>query len=152
MKQKRLSESISFAVAAIIASGTIALALQFPHAQDAPSGPDSFPIFLGIVLAGLAVCGMIQSLKKTKQDIEDESAKSNRMSMLLLAGATALYLLLMPLLGFISGTALLCMAVLMTLGYRNPARALAAGFIAAFALYGLFGLLMNVVLPKGWLG
>jgi hypothetical protein len=44
------------------------------------------------------------------------------------------------------------MAVLVIQGYRNPVRALAAGFIAAFALYGIFGLLMNVVLPKGWIG
>jgi len=152
MKTRRLSEPISFAVAAIIAIGTGALALQFPRAPEAHSGPGSFPIFLGIVLAGLALCGLVQSIRKGGPQANAESDPEPRFHMLLLVGATALYLLLMPLLGFITGTTLLCTGVLIILGYRNPVRALAAGFITAFALYGIFGLLMNVVLPKGWIG
>ncbi|MDA3926764.1 MAG: tripartite tricarboxylate transporter TctB family protein [Kiritimatiellae bacterium] len=149
MKTHKISELISFAVAAIIAIGAVALALRFPHAPDAHSGPGSFPLFLGVVLAALSVCGIIQSFRKRKQ----ETPKcGNQLHMLLLGVTTALYLLLMPLLGFITATTLLCMAVLMIHGYRNPVRAMAAGFIAAFTLYGIFGLLMNVVLPKGWIG
>lgn len=149
MKTRIHTEIISYALAAIIAIGAVAMALRFPRAPEAHSGPGSFPVFLGVVLAGLSVCGMIQSLRKGKPET---SKCSNRSHMLLLGSATALYLLLMPLLGFITATTLLCMAVLMIHGYHNPVRALAAGFIAAFTLYGIFGLLMNVVLPKGWIG
>ncbi len=152
MKPRTIAEPLSFALALLTAIGAVALALGFPRTPDAHSGPGSFPIFLGVVLIGLALCGLIQSIRKgaTQQEKSEESA--NRSHMLLLGGTTALYLLLMPLLGFITGTTLLCMAVLIIHGYRNPVRALAAGFIAAFALYGIFGLLMNVVLPKGWIG
>ena len=198
MKQQRLSEPISFAVAAIVAIGTVVLAMQFPRAEEAHSGPGSFPLFLGIVMAGLAVCGIIQALRKiprlgpssssatprlgsrlpfpsvtattrvallaslrlSPQESDSYNAINVRANLLMsrekrmffLTAATALYLLLMPLSGFISATAIFCMGTLMILGYRNPVRALAAGFIAAFVLYGIFGLLMNVVLPKGWIG
>lgn len=81
-----------------------------------------------------------------------ETEPKTGVHMLLLASATALYLMLMPVLGFITGTTMLCMGVLVIHGYCNPVRALAAGFVAAFTLYGVFGLLMNVVLPKGWIG
>jgi cytochrome b561 len=152
MKKRILAEPSAFALALLTAMGAVALAMQFPRAPEAHSGPGSFPVFLGIVLAVLALCGLVQSLRKgapEKVAVTDPAARSH---MLLLGGATVLYLLLMPLLGFISATTLLCMAVLVIQGYRNPVRALAAGFIAAFALYGIFGLLMNVVLPKGWIG
>ena len=167
MNKHRHTELISFAIAAMIAIGTMVLAQQFPRADDAPSGPGSFPLFLGAVLAGLSLCGVVLSLREgcspsssghpeagppIRATTESLTKCSPRINILLLAVATALYLLLMPLLGFISATALLCMGALMILGYRNPVRALAAGFIAAFALYGIFGILMNVVLPKGWIG
>lgn len=167
MKTQRVSEPISFAVAAIIAIGTGALAVRFPRAPEAHSGPGSFPIFLGAVLAGLSVWGMILALRESCSPSSrshpeagppiatttgTQTRGSPRLTMLMLAGTTALYLLLMPVLGFITATTLLCTGVLMILGYRNPVRALAAGFIAAFTLYGVFGLLMNVVLPKGWIG
>ena len=169
MKPRTIAEPLSFALALLTAIGAVALAMQFPRAPDAHSGPGSFPIFLGVILLILALCGLILSLREgcppdsrghpeagppmrsPTEPLETAKCK-NRLHMLLLGSATILYLLLMPLLGFIIGTSLLCMAVLLIHGYRNPVRALAAGFVAAFALYGIFGLLMNVVLPKGWIG
>ncbi len=152
MKPRTIAEPLSFALALLTAIGAIFIALQFPRAEDAHSGPGSFPVFLGVTLAVLALCGVVQSIRRgmIKPDVGDRSTE--RMRMFFLGGATALYLLLMPLLGFITATTLLCAVVLMIVGYRNPARALAAGFIAAFTLYVIFEILMNVVLPKGWIG
>jgi hypothetical protein len=162
------SVKAAYALALLAGISATALALRFPRAENAHSGPGSFPLFLGAGMAMLSVCGMIQTLRKMSRldrslalpESEPSNAVNGRanllvsrqVNMLLLAGATALYLLLMPLLGFISATALFGMGVLTLLGYRNPARALAAGFIAAFTLYALFGVLMNVLLPKGWIG
>jgi hypothetical protein len=161
------SVKAAYTLALLAGISATALALRFPRAEGAHSGPGSFPLFLGAGMAMLSVCGMILALREGCSPSSrghpeagppigtttgTQTRCSPRITMLMLAGTTALYLLLMPLLGFISATALFGMGVLTLLGYRNPARALAAGFIAAFTLYALFGVLMNVLLPKGWIG
>lgn len=149
MRTLKFSELTAFAVAAIIGISAIVVALGFPRVPGAHSGPGGFPLFLGVALTALAGRGIAQSLRKEKTE---SASRGDRSHILPLGIAAILYLLLMPLLGFITATTLLCAAALIIHGYRNPARALAAGFIAAFILYGIFGLLMNVVLPKGWIG
>ncbi|MFN2352258.1 MAG: tripartite tricarboxylate transporter TctB family protein [Kiritimatiellia bacterium] len=151
MKQRLYAEPLAFTLALLAGIGVVVMALRFPHLAEAHSGPGSFPLFLGALLVLLAGCGLGFSLKKQAAQIS-VTEDPGRLRLPLLGGLTALYLLFMPLIGFISGTTLLCAAALRVLGYRNAVRALAAGFIAAFALYAVFGILMNVALPKGWIG
>ncbi|AKJ64913.1 tripartite tricarboxylate transporter TctB family protein [Kiritimatiella glycovorans] len=151
MKRRTTIERMAYLVVLIIGAGTVGLSLTFPRPEDAHSGPGSFPLFLGVLLAALALGGLIGTLRNPPESGAAEEAGDGR-RLPLLGGLTALYLVLMPWLGFISSTALLFAAALRVLGYRNPVRALAAGFIAAFVLYAVFERLMNVALPEGWIG
>lgn len=147
-----MAERIAYGVSLLLAVVAWFEARQFPRPQDAHSGPGSFPAVLSLVLFGLALAGLLGTWKAKPPPASAAVPPGEGRHLVLLAGATALYLLAMPWLGFVSATALLGMVALLVLGYRHPARALAAGFIAAFALYALFGVLMNVALPKGWIG
>lgn len=149
MKTTRRADRLADLLLLVLSGGAFIAALRFPRAAEAHSGPGSFPLALSVLLAVLALAGWF-TRAPTTEPVADAPAGNHRMP--LLAGMTALYLLVLPLLGFISATALLGMGALIVLGYRHPARALAFGFLAAYALYVTFGLLMNVALPRGWIG
>ena len=149
--KNRVAERVSYSLALLLAAGACLAARQFPPAgENAHSGPGSFPLALSAVLACRALAGLFLSRKKAAAP--EPSSPSAGGETWYLCGLTVAYLLLMPLFGFISSTALLCALSLMLLGFRRPVQALASGFIAAFALYWIFGVLMNVALPKGWIG
>lgn len=142
------AERIAYALVLALAAGAFALARGFPRPEAAPSGPGTFPVLLSLALAALALAGLCLPTRGAAPETEP----TDTARLLALAGLTAVYLLALPALGFISATALFCAWVLAALGYRRPVQALAAGFLFAFALYGVFGALMHVTLPKGWIG
>jgi hypothetical protein len=69
-----------------------------------------------------------------------------------LLGIAVGYAAAMPLLGFISSSGLFVVLAMRALGYRHGWRAAALGLSAAFAVYGIFGVVMKVALPEGLLG
>lgn len=150
MKWYRHPDRLADLLLLALSAGAFIAALRFPHAAEAHSGPGSFPLALSVLLAILALAGWVTRKPPAAPVEETTVGTTHRLPSL--AGMTALYLLVLPLLGFISATALLGMGALIVLGYRHPARALAFGFLAAYALYVTFGVLMNVALPKGWIG
>jgi len=153
MKSTTIANRIAFLLALLTAVVAGIMAARFPRPADAHSGPGGFPLILAVTLAILALSGVALAKRISAHAMDDsDGMESPRWRMTLLTGAIVLYLLFMPILGFISTTALMCAGTLYILGYRNFARALATGFIAAFTLYGIFGVIMNVVLPKGWIG
>ena len=80
------------------------------------------------------------------------AARKSGLDLALLIVAMALYAALMPLLGFISASALFIFACLRLFKYRNAVRALAFALLAAFTLHLVFALVMGVPLPRGWIG
>ena len=155
-----LADHLAYGATLLLGVATAAMAAGYPRPAEAHSGPGSFPFALGCLMVLVAILGWLTSGKRARAGGappadagDDEAAAPGRPSQsALLAGATALYLLLMPTLGFISATAVLGAGSLHVLGERDLARALAIGFLFAFALYGVFGILMNVALPQGVLG
>ena len=145
------TERFAYVLAGGTALGAWVTAWRFPSYAGAPSGPQTFPLFLSAALAGLSLLALVRSVKDpTEHSVPQEGLDFRRL--LVLGGFTATYLLVLPYLGFVSSTALYSAAVLMALGLRNLARALAAGFIFAYVLVVVFERLMNVPLPKGWIG
>lgn len=144
----RWSKGMAVDLLLILLAGGIAYgARHFPRPEGSFSGPGSFPFVLGFFLMGLAVLSLWQK-RQTAAPADPVSAKNPRL--LIQAGLVAAYLFAMPHVGFILSSALLGALMLVSSGYRNYVRALAAGFAFAFLLYFIFGVLMNVLLPKGW--
>ena len=153
-----LHDHLAYAATLLLGLGTAALAAGYPKPDEAHSGPGSFPFALGCLMVLVALLGWTLAARGASADAGQADAEAagappaRPAQTWVLAGLTAAYLLLLPALGFISATALLGAAALRALGDRDWPRGLAIGFLFAFALYGLFGLLMNVPLPKGVIG
>lgn len=152
MKRRLSAERLAHAFALALAAFAFFAALAFPHPQGAPSGPGTCPLVLSAALAALALAGLFLTGRNGASANEPAQEPLDFRRLLALAGLTAAYLLALPLFGFISATALFTALVLGVLGFRKPVQALATGFVFAFALYGVFALVMNVALPKGWIG
>jgi len=151
MKRRLSAERLAYGFALALAAFAFCTALAFPHPQGAPSGPGTCPLLLSATLAALALAGLFLPARNGASANVPAQEPLDLHRLLALAGLTTAYLLALPILGFISATALFTALVLGVLGFRQPVQALAAGFVFAFALYGVFALLMNVALPKGWI-
>lgn len=149
MKRWLSAERLAYGLALALATATLFVSRGFPRPEGAPSGPGTCPLLLSLALAALAVAGLVLSAR-APESAGAEPVDAHRL--LTLGALSAVYLLALPALGFISATALFVAAALAALGYRKPAQALAAGFVFAFTLYGVFERLMAVTLPKGWIG
>jgi putative tricarboxylic transport membrane protein len=126
------------------------LALRFPATTGAVPGPAMFPLLIAGLWAALGVALLAVGLRGT-QVLPAVAGPSARRPFALLV-LTAAYAAAMPVVGFISTTALFLTVALWLLGYRYGWRAGAVGLSAAFLVYGLFAGVMKVPLPAGWLG
>lgn len=150
-----ISDHLAYGATLLVGLATAILAAGYPRSEDAHSGPGSFPFALGCLMVLVALVGWLaggRSGAAAPEAAADDEAPARPAQTWTLAGLAAGYLLLMPLLGFISATALLGAAALRALGERDLARDLAIGFLFAFGLYTVFGIVMNVPLPKGVIG
>jgi len=136
----------------LLAVGMALFARTFPRMEGSFSGPGSMPGILSVALAGLATLNLIQRWRKKTNAVPSSDSAAGNKRFLLLIGLVSAYLFLMPLAGFISSSAVFCALALTVFGYRNAVRAVAIGFVFAFSLYLVFGVLMNVMLPEGWIG
>jgi hypothetical protein len=62
------------------------------------------------------------------------------------------YVAVMPILGFVSSSALMLVVAIRLLGYRHLWRAGAIAGVVALGLHAVFSGVMKVPLPPGWLG
>ena len=111
-------------------------------------GPKAFPIGLSILLA---IGGAVEFIKRNPPKNNQTSRTGKGKSVLLLLGAFALYVLLLPWLGFALSTGLMATAMMMLLG--NPwwsALSLSLALITIISI--LFIVVFNVPLPGGALG
>lgn len=120
----------------------------FPEARDNVPGPAVMPVLLA---AALALCAVLLLLRRAQLPLADTPAEPwPKLAMLL--GVMCAYALIMPLTGFISGTALLLFASLKVFGHDGGVRGWAFALGLSFVLWAVFGKVMRVALPEGWIG
>lgn len=142
-------------LAIAIAGG--AFALRFPAAPNQPLGPAFMPLLLAGALGVLALVLAVQTLRAAPPATEAAPETTPQKpatadSPLAILALLVAYVFLLPVLGFISASALLFAAALRLFGYPNLVRAFALGLVLAFALHLVFARLMGVPLPAGHLG
>lgn len=120
-----------------------AQSLVVPFAAD-PLGPKGFP---SAVAAILAVCGLLILLERGPAFAWPE----RRAAPFLLIAVMLAYALLMEPLGFLLATAGLALGVALLFGARAWL-ALVTGVVTSAALWALFDRLLDLPLPKGFLG
>jgi hypothetical protein len=130
-----------------------AVALQY-YPYWAPTGPGSgfLPFWLGVAMAALAVLLLLQARRAAAAGAGWLPEAPARRRLLLVLGATVLFVALLKLVGMLLGTVLFLVAVLRGIeGYRWPAALAIASAVAAFN-YLVFTYWLRVQFPVGVLG
>lgn len=139
--------------AAVLAIGVAAAvgSLRLGYWEDGP-GAGFFPMWLGILLTGLALLWAWQVVRTRPQPREEPAAAGGRRDMVLVvAGLTALVLLL-DVLGYQLTMFLFVLHTLLLVGRRKPVGALVLALLAGFGVYALFANVLQVYLPTASLG
>lgn len=120
-----------------------AQSLVVPFAAD-PLGPRAFPTTVALLMA---LCGALLLIPRGPTFERPERLAAPPLLVLVMAG----YALLLVPLGFLVATLLLAASVALLFGAR-PFAALATGLITSAALWVLFDRVLDLPLPKGFLG
>ena len=149
-------ETVAGAIVVALSGAAAIGALRFPETSGAVAGPAMFPL---LVAACWAPCGLAVLVAGWRRNVPPPSdapaapaSEPPVRRMLTLLGLAVGYALLLPLLGFVSASALFVTVTIRFLGYRHLWRAGAVALSVAFVVFWLFSTLMKVPLPAGWLG
>ena len=126
----------------------LAMSYVAPIAYD-PIGPRPYPILIFSLMAFLTLVIAFRPARFTKEIIlgYDKTVIKN---LILCIIALTVYSLIFEVLGFILATILMCFAVgLLFAG--NPVKSLIFSIVISIALYVLFDMALDVVLPLGLL-
>jgi putative tricarboxylic transport membrane protein len=139
--------------AAVLVIGVAAAigSLRLGYWKDGP-GPGFFPMWLGILLATLALVWVWQILRAEPKPPEEPAQQvGHRDLLLVVAGLTALVLLL-DVVGYQLTMFLFTLYTLLLVGRRKPLGALVVAGLAGFGVYALFANVLQVYLPTASLG
>ena len=149
-----LRDRIAGSVLLAIALVWIVLVYQtIEPSEGTEAGPRAFPLFFGIVLAGLSLVILAQSFRQYTPDREESLGSmlpGEFGAVVFTIGGLVIYGMLLEPFGFIPSTAVgVVMTMVFALRIRSPA--LIAGMAVGLSLgcYLVFGKLLGTYLPPG---
>jgi hypothetical protein len=120
---------------------------------DALVGPRDVPLWLGLVLAALALALVVNSYLGGASEAEEKPATDYAgewRAMAVVAGSLIAYTLLMEWFGFVLATVVVIIGLLrFALNVRSLRTILGMALIMGFGIYFVMGELMGVYLPRG---
>lgn len=149
MRERSATDLCAGAVVVVLAVAAALGAMRFPSSGGAVPGPAMFPLLIAVLWTPFGVSLVISGWRGAAPGAEESSSMRQMWGLL---GLTVGYTALLPVLGFISSSALFLVLSIRFLGYRHGWRAGALALSVAFVVHGLFAGLMNVPLPAGWVG
>lgn len=127
--------------------------IMYRVSGEYPAGGDYFPKFSLAVIMALAALMLVLSFRSGRKQKEEKpfeiSAKTTRPA--ILAVLFLVYLLIYPTVGFYVSTALFAAVSMAFLKERRLKLYLIVIPALTLALYGFFGLLLDVPFPDSWL-
>ena len=133
--------------------------LTIAPSQGTEAGPRAFPLFFGIVLAGLSAMLLVQSLRPPVQASQGVQADSDDIgkalpgewaAVVLTVGGFVVYGALLEPFGFIPSTAFMVTVLLLAaLHVRSVVMVAAMAIGLSLGSYLVFGKLLGVYLPPG---
>jgi len=131
------------------------LSLQLPIGTLRVPGSGFFPLALGLVLAGLAACQILQlrlcARRGTAEPAPGGTDDDSALRVFLFLGSMAVATALLNLLGYPLVAFLLMVALLLLVGVRGWRDSMLIALLTAGACYLLFVRWLQIPLPKGWL-
>jgi putative tricarboxylic transport membrane protein len=145
----RRPDGAAFIIAGLLAAfGAVLLWDAGRLPQDggyAGIGPAAMPKLIGWVLIGLAALTALSGMKRPVASVP----RQNPVPLLWIGGGVALQIALLHVIGFVIATGLLFAATARAFSERRLPLALAAGFVLALIVYGIFDRLLQLNLPAG---
>jgi putative tricarboxylic transport membrane protein len=147
----RRADQVSGALLLVLGAGVAAGARQYPYWT--PNGPGSgfLPLWLGLVLAALAVALLVGATRRPDAGPAWLPGGSALVRLVAVLVATALFVWLLPVLGMTLGTCLFLVALLRFLGHHWVA-SLAIATATTTVNWLVFTYWLNVPFPTGVLG
>ncbi len=115
-------------------------------------GPRGWPMFLLILMGVPSLIGIIKALVSKKSGVKAEKEVEKPYAeyrFIIVAFIMALYILLIPIIGFTISTGLLVFTLAGLLGMKNVWKLLITASVSALALNYIFVSLLLLPLPKG---
>jgi putative tricarboxylic transport membrane protein len=148
-ERDQISSLVCFLMAVFICLKSISL----PMGSWSSPGPAFLPFGTGILLGLLSVILYLKaSLSKSPKSEQSWFPKERRKGLALVLIASFLYAIFLDILGFLISTFLLFFVLL---GFIEPQKwtvVVGGSLLISFASYALFELLLQVGLPRGFLG
>jgi putative tricarboxylic transport membrane protein len=124
-------------------------ALGFPRGTMDQPGPGLYPLFVGTLLVIASIGSIITDLVKPAQGELEIPKGKNLGRLLVVAGAAAAYVLLLPYAGHLLAAIMLVFVVLHTMGLTSWPMKIGVTIAIALGSYYLFDILLMVPLPRG---
>jgi len=124
--------------------------MTLPYTGDFGPGPGFLPLWLGIALSVCSIPGIITDLRNTERSeklFQPETVKCVKVLTLIVA-----VFLILPVLGFSAGLALITGAGMRIMGKRRWLSCVATVIGTAVCIHYLFGQWLSLPLPKGMIG
>jgi putative tricarboxylic transport membrane protein len=126
------------------------LSLEFSYTGPAGPGPGFLPLWISGIMLVLSFFYIVESVKDKNGTGEVMPRGTALKSVLFVLACLVLYLILMPILGFIAASVLF-LFTLFVRHYKWHA-SIGAAVVVAFLLFWLFGSVLNVDLPESTFG
>lgn len=139
--------------AGVFAVGVAAIAgaLNLGYWRGGP-GPGFFPLWMGILLSGLAVTWAVQTHRATSIPRAEEPPEGGRRDVVLVLAGMGAVVLLLDVLGYQLTMFLFVLYVLLFVGRRKWWEALIFALLAGVGVFALFANVLQVYLPASSLG
>ena len=112
-------------------------------------GPSFFPWLITAALAALSIALLVQGIKKLKSANGVSAGQSDLKTPVLALASFAIYLGVLPFLGFVPSSIALFGALMWLYGARNPLMIAACAIGGPLILFVLFRYGFNIILPRG---
>ena len=126
--------------------------LKYSEAAIYYYGPNFFPQFLALVMAGCALALVINGLRGRVLAATDSIDLRGFFRMLIAVAMCLGYLLLMQVIGFAFGTAVFLFALMAFLKQENIGKRIVAAILTAIIVWAIFTYFLIIPLPTGMFG
>jgi putative tricarboxylic transport membrane protein len=139
---------VILALAALVVVGTSDL----PYWSETVPGPAFAPRWVALAGAVIAVLLLLYSLRRTDHEAVEWPHGEALRRVLVSVASLWIFLVLLPLLGFVACGILFMLSLLLAVQRRPLVPSLVTTLVTVAAAYSIFGLWLAIDLPKGPLG
>ncbi|MBA2375810.1 MAG: tripartite tricarboxylate transporter TctB family protein [Actinomycetota bacterium] len=146
MEKSKLGDRVVAGILLALAVGMFSYTLTFPGTlQPTDPGTAALPRILAVALGALAVALLLRP-----NEVALLPERDGALPVVGIVVLTAIYAAVLPILGFLISTILYLVGALLLMKIRRPVYLVLVPIAVSITLFGLFGLLLEVPLPYGF--